>query len=65
MSYDNHVAVTYRTMLADPNLMVTNPMVCHVFRKTKFGYHKRVATTSNLMSRTVELIPTHSRPGKP
>ncbi|KAJ7934658.1 hypothetical protein B0H13DRAFT_2305443 [Mycena leptocephala] len=26
MFYDNHVAVTYRTMLADPNLMVTNAM---------------------------------------
>ncbi|KAJ7903949.1 hypothetical protein B0H13DRAFT_1881967 [Mycena leptocephala] len=65
MFYDNHVAVTYRTLLADPNLMVTNTMVCHVFQNTKFGYHRRIATTSDLMSRTLEFIPTHRRPGKP
>ncbi|KAF7373748.1 hypothetical protein MSAN_00586300 [Mycena sanguinolenta] len=51
MFYNQDVAEAYRTMFSVCNIMLTNCMACLVFRNTKFGYHKRVATTSELVSR--------------
>ncbi|KAF7349071.1 hypothetical protein MVEN_01429000 [Mycena venus] len=48
MFFNTRVGEIYRVMFTDPNLVITNAMVCLVFRNTKFGYHKRVATTSEL-----------------
>jgi hypothetical protein len=39
-------------MFTTCNVMLTNAMACHVFRNTKFGYHKRVVSTSELLTRT-------------
>ncbi|KAF8207921.1 hypothetical protein K438DRAFT_1904628 [Mycena galopus ATCC 62051] len=48
MFYNPHVAVPYQTMFTVPNVMVTNAMASHVYRKTKLGYHERIVTSSEL-----------------
>ncbi|KAF8181710.1 hypothetical protein K438DRAFT_1601442 [Mycena galopus ATCC 62051] len=67
MFYNPHVAVPYQTMFTSPNVMVTNSMVSHVFRNTKFGYHKRIMTSSELKFQSQKAsgstIPMHSLPG--
>ncbi|KAK7031720.1 hypothetical protein R3P38DRAFT_2521771 [Favolaschia claudopus] len=50
MFYNTRVAPTYRVMFTVCNIMVTNAMACNVFRNTKFGFHRRIATTSQIMS---------------
>jgi hypothetical protein len=57
MFYNTRVAPTYRVMFTVCNIMVTNAMACHVFRNTKFGFHRRIATTSDILSRVSESIP--------
>ncbi|KAF7350078.1 hypothetical protein MVEN_01309700 [Mycena venus] len=57
MSYNSRVTATYRTMFFVRTVMVTNCMACHVFRNTKFGYHARVVTTTELNSRTTRSAP--------
>ncbi|KAF8189564.1 hypothetical protein K438DRAFT_1676795 [Mycena galopus ATCC 62051] len=52
MSFNDRVTATYRTMFFVCTVMVTNCMACHVLRNTKFGYHRRVVTTTELHSRT-------------
>ncbi|KAJ7278019.1 hypothetical protein C8J57DRAFT_1308398 [Mycena rebaudengoi] len=52
MYYNQAVTESYRVMFTVSNVMITNCMACAVFRNTKFGYHSRVVTTSELMSRT-------------
>jgi len=65
MFYNHDVAESYRTMFTVCNIMITNCMACLVFRNTKFGYHKRVVTTSELMSRsTGSTLVMHKRPGQ-
>ncbi|KAF8166297.1 hypothetical protein K438DRAFT_1984341 [Mycena galopus ATCC 62051] len=51
MFYNHDVAVPYQTMFSVPNVMITNAMASHVFRNTKFGYHKRIVTSSEMISR--------------
>ncbi|KAF7358096.1 hypothetical protein MVEN_00857600 [Mycena venus] len=51
MFYNTRVGVGYRTMFTVCNVMVINAMACHVFRNTKFGFHRRVITTTELASR--------------
>ncbi|KAJ6503553.1 hypothetical protein C8R45DRAFT_1185204 [Mycena sanguinolenta] len=53
MSFNDRVTATYRTMFFVCTVMVTNCMACHVLRNTKFGYHRRVVTTTELHSRTI------------
>ncbi|KAJ7354455.1 hypothetical protein DFH08DRAFT_1077163 [Mycena albidolilacea] len=53
MFYNTRVGAGYRTMFTACNVMVINAMGCHVFRNTKFGFHRRVITTSELTSRGV------------
>ncbi|KAJ7803191.1 hypothetical protein B0H14DRAFT_2889545 [Mycena olivaceomarginata] len=57
MFYNTRVAPTYRVMFTVCNIMVTNAMACHVFRNTKFGFHRRIATTSDILSRVSGSIP--------
>ncbi|KAF7367931.1 hypothetical protein MSAN_00858100 [Mycena sanguinolenta] len=54
MSFNDRVTATYRTMFFVCTVMVTNCMACHVLRNTKFGYHRRVVTTTELRSRTTQ-----------
>ncbi|KAJ6465767.1 hypothetical protein C8R45DRAFT_1173402 [Mycena sanguinolenta] len=64
MFYNQDVAEAYRTMFSVCNIMITNCMACLVFRNTKFGYHKRVVTTSELMSRqSGSVLVMHKREG--
>ncbi|KAF8166292.1 hypothetical protein K438DRAFT_1984337 [Mycena galopus ATCC 62051] len=63
MFYNQHVAQLYRTMFTVCNVLITNCMACLVFRNTKFGYHKRVATTSEIASQTAgSALVMHRRP---
>ncbi|KAJ7258052.1 hypothetical protein B0H12DRAFT_1015043 [Mycena haematopus] len=65
MFYNQDVAEAYRTMFSVCNIMLTNCMACLVFRNTKFGYHGRVATTSELMARgTGPVLFMHRREGQ-
>ncbi|KAJ7776046.1 hypothetical protein DFH07DRAFT_951954 [Mycena maculata] len=57
MSYNSRVTATYRTMFFVSTVMVTNCMACRVFRNTKFGFHRRVVTTTELLSRTTRSMP--------
>ncbi|KAF8205831.1 hypothetical protein K438DRAFT_1905172 [Mycena galopus ATCC 62051] len=57
MFYNRKVAVPYQTMFTVPNAMVTNAMASHVFRNTKFGYHKRIVTSSELKSQKASGFP--------
>ncbi|KAF7345477.1 hypothetical protein MVEN_01566000 [Mycena venus] len=57
MFYNTRVAPTYRVMFTVCNIMVTNAMACHVFRNTKFGYHRRITTTSEIVSRMSGVLP--------
>ncbi|KAJ6506108.1 hypothetical protein DFH09DRAFT_1334847 [Mycena vulgaris] len=52
MYYNQAVTESYRVMFTVSNVMITNCMACAVFRHTKFGYHFRVVTTSERLSRT-------------
>jgi hypothetical protein len=54
MFYNDRVGEPYRLMFTSPNVMLTNVLAAHVFRNTKFGYHKRIITTSEMMSRSTE-----------
>ncbi|KAJ7192842.1 hypothetical protein GGX14DRAFT_379755 [Mycena pura] len=56
MYYNTQVATTYSTMFTSCNVMLTNAMACHVYRNTKFGYHKRVVSTSELMTRDTQSV---------
>ncbi|KAJ7913195.1 hypothetical protein B0H13DRAFT_1612860 [Mycena leptocephala] len=62
MSYNSRVTATYRTMFFVCTVMVTNCMACHVFRNTKFGYHRRVVTTTELNSRAIRSTPMFRMP---
>jgi len=65
MFYDTNVSEAYRTMFEVPNVMVTNAMACNVFRNTKFGYHSRIVTTSDLKTReSGSIIFMHNRTQK-
>ncbi|KAJ7863160.1 hypothetical protein B0H13DRAFT_2237146 [Mycena leptocephala] len=65
MFYNNRVAPTYRVMFTVCNVMVTNAMACHVFRNTKFGFHRRIITTSEIiMSRVSRSIPLSVQRGE-
>ncbi|KAJ7914792.1 hypothetical protein B0H13DRAFT_1611182 [Mycena leptocephala] len=61
MAYSSRVTDIYRTMFLVCTVMVTNCMACHVFRNTKFGYHRRVVTTTELNSRSTPIfrMPVH------
>ncbi|KAJ6464822.1 hypothetical protein DFH09DRAFT_1225893 [Mycena vulgaris] len=62
MTYHASLAVAYRTMFFVCTVMITNCMACHVFRNTKFGFHRRIVTTTELTSRASGTIPMFRSP---
>ncbi|KAJ7277426.1 hypothetical protein C8J57DRAFT_1309190 [Mycena rebaudengoi] len=62
MTFNTGISVEYRVMFYVCTVMVTNCMACHVYRNTKFGFHKRITTTVELASRASRSIPMFRTP---
>ncbi|KAJ7248972.1 hypothetical protein C8J57DRAFT_1357332 [Mycena rebaudengoi] len=62
MIFSTEISVEYRVMFYPCTVMVTNCMACHVYRNTKFGFHKRITTTVELASRASRSIPMFRTP---
>ncbi|KAJ7277425.1 hypothetical protein C8J57DRAFT_1309187 [Mycena rebaudengoi] len=62
MTFNTGVSPGYRVMFYVCTVMVTNCMACHVYRNTKFGFHKRITTTVELASRASRSIPMFRTP---